>query len=470
MYPAIKMNMGKWEYYVIRMTMKEVADNIKYAHEVHENPTLATWIQRAINTSRVKKQIVKYLANSEHRFFSSLVVAGFEGNPDYYYIDVKDQPEFTMIQERLKDTFCVISWDTTISTYALDGQHRLSAIKELVNSEQQDYQTPTNFEEETISVLYLRIQEGQTEEEFIKDFRRIFANLNRHAKPVDKNVIVIMDEDDRYAIATRNLITNHEFFNINITEESEGKTSTVCDFESKTESLSRRSDSLITIVGLYKMVIHLLWTPENSDNISTYPSGVDFTNHTQESPSDEESDRLERGLMNIWDGILETFPALSEQKPSEQRSLQEQDKGNNKNLLYFRPIGQTEILAPLIRRVLDRNDISLPDTSAEVVKVLKPLTLIPWDLFHDIWRDFLIISEGEPGYKMRNEERTKVLKIASNIIDWVSCLEPLTDDGINLLRARWSAYLIPAGNNKREKETFDKLLEIREKISGMVNY
>ena len=145
-------------------------------------------------------------------------------------------------------------------------------------------------------------------------------------------------------------------------------------------------------------------------------------------------------------------------------------KGNNKNLLYFRPIGQTEILAPLIRRVLDRNDISLPDTSAEVVKVLKPLTLIPWDLFHDIWRDFLIISEGEPGYKMRNEERTKVLKIASNIIDWVSCLEPLTDDGINLLRARWSAYLIPAGNNKREKETFDKLLEIREKISGMVNY
>ena len=77
-----------------------------------------------------------------------------------------------------------------------------------------------------------------------------------------------MDEDDRYAIATRNLINDHHYFNEGLVDEVEGKTSTICDFTSRSESLGRLSNSVITIVGLYKMVTRLLWTPGNQDDIS----------------------------------------------------------------------------------------------------------------------------------------------------------------------------------------------------------
>ena len=40
-----------------------------------------------------------------------------------------------------------------------------------------------------------------------------------------------MDEDDRFAIATRNLIAEHDFFNAYLEEEKEGATTTICDFK-----------------------------------------------------------------------------------------------------------------------------------------------------------------------------------------------------------------------------------------------
>ena len=39
-YSAIKLKMGTWDYYVIKMTMSSLAREVKFAHEVNNDKTL----------------------------------------------------------------------------------------------------------------------------------------------------------------------------------------------------------------------------------------------------------------------------------------------------------------------------------------------------------------------------------------------------------------------------------------------
>ena len=73
-YAALKMEMGSWLYYSVKMKMSEVASEIKFAYEVNDDKTLDTAIQREIGTSRAGTQIVNYLVQNEHRFFNSLLL------------------------------------------------------------------------------------------------------------------------------------------------------------------------------------------------------------------------------------------------------------------------------------------------------------------------------------------------------------------------------------------------------------
>ncbi len=69
-YPAIKARMGDWTYYVVRMTMREVAREVELAGSIWEDRTLSTAIQRMLDESRVKQQIVEFLSRRDDRFFS----------------------------------------------------------------------------------------------------------------------------------------------------------------------------------------------------------------------------------------------------------------------------------------------------------------------------------------------------------------------------------------------------------------
>ncbi len=467
-YPAMKMKMGKWKYYVVRMTMEDVAKNIGFAHDVHENPTLSSWIQRAINDNRVKKQIVSYLSDNDHRFFSSIVVAGLQGSPEFFGVDVTNDKQFEMVKDRLQDTFGLISFDDTIETYALDGQHRLSAIKKLI-TDPGAYTVPDDFKKETISVIYLLQDPNDNQDDFIKDFRRVFANLNRHAKPVDKNTVVIMDEDDRFAIATRNLIADNDYFKLMMHENANTNISetSLCDYDRANESLPPSSPALLTIVGLYKMIVELLWIEEYRMEWGQLPRGTNFARFIQTPPTDDQQEILHTALTYIWDGFIDTFPILSTALPNEQRKLNQEDIGDDKNLILYRPVVQTALIAPLIRRLLDHNNISFPKSKNEVVKTLKPLKFIPLDLFDDLWKNFLIILNDRGEYIMRNEQRAEVMKVANNICDWIIGIEDYTEEGIGELKNKWASLLIPPGDNELETEVFKKLENIREEISNL---
>ncbi len=113
LYPAIHATMGSWTYYIVKLTMREVQEHIKFAHDIHDDHTLDDAIQRTINESRVKKEIVSYLQRQHDRFFSSLVVAALEGNPIWYPISIADDEKFAIFKDdsRLASAFGVLKFD-----------------------------------------------------------------------------------------------------------------------------------------------------------------------------------------------------------------------------------------------------------------------------------------------------------------------------------------------------------------------
>ena len=454
-YAALKMEMGSWLYYSVKMKMSEVASEIKFAYEVNDDKTLDTAIQREIGTSRAGTQIVNYLVQNEHRFFNSLVVAALDGNPSFSAVSIEDDPKFEFFRDKFKDTFGILSFDDSLKTYALDGQHRLYAIKKLIDGSA-SLAPPPGFHDETINVIFVVPADDVARDEFLKAYRRLFSSLNRHAKSTAKNTNIIMDEDDRFAIVTRRLFSDFDFFKWNGHDEDPK-----IDTEATGENVRANSTAWATLVGLYNMNISLLWDKELQSKVGVYKASHDLI---QETPADEDVENLYGYLEKIWDALLMTLPVL-EADPSKKRKFVEDSDEFEDNLL-FRPIGQTGILAPVARRLLNHFDVGMNSDEKDFRAALKPLAMIDWNLQSDLWRDLLTIRNPDGKWIMRNEDRQRAIEKGRAIVMWLCGLEDLNEDQLETLKQDWSFMLLGSeeDRNLREEDTFSQLLNLREEI------
>ena len=172
-YPALRSKMGSWNYYVVKMSARELSESAKYASEVYEDRTLDEAIQRVLNESRVKTEIVEYLKRQPDRFFSSIVIAALDGDPKFYPVEMTGDPQFAIFSDdrRLNESFGVLKFDGTQKYYALDGQHRLAAIKTLLdrNNPLSDG-APEDFENEDFSVIVVVPSREDTTETFLQKY------------------------------------------------------------------------------------------------------------------------------------------------------------------------------------------------------------------------------------------------------------------------------------------------------------
>jgi DNA sulfur modification protein DndB len=195
--PAFKAHVGDWNYYVCLMKYAQVAQHVDFAYELGTgNKDLNRMVQRGL-TNRTG-EIEDYLLHSEHRFLGSLIVAVWGGDPKYLPLAMQNEDEY---MEGVDREFGVLTFDGTQSYFALDGQHRLRAIKDAVK------QNPV-LGGEDISVLL--VPHFDTEEG--KDrTRRLFTNINRNAKPTTPAENIALDVDDGFAVVTRDLLQHHPF-------------------------------------------------------------------------------------------------------------------------------------------------------------------------------------------------------------------------------------------------------------------
>jgi DNA sulfur modification protein DndB len=207
-FPALRGRFGDWAYYSLLMTLGQVAQTVKYASEVHLVPSeskLSKLIQRELNTGR-SVEIGNYLKKNEDRFFNSLVLAVYGGDPAWHEFDVKPRTAQVRIDD-LSDTALYsigyLSLTGEEALFALDGQHRVAGIRAAVDSK-------TELAGEELSVLIVAHHNTVSG---LRRTRKLFTTLNRTAKPVKKSEIIALDESDVMAIATRHLVENHPFFN-----------------------------------------------------------------------------------------------------------------------------------------------------------------------------------------------------------------------------------------------------------------
>ena len=187
------------------MSLRELSTRVNYAKEIHANEALSDMIQRALEDKR-SKEIAAYLQDNSDRFFNSLVVAVYDGEPNWHPLsDVKSKYGSPTALEPSEETiesvgFLTLRGDEKL--FALDGQHRLAGVKRAMH----DGMTESDDEVSVIFLGHKNTADG------LEATRRLFTTLNKTATPIAKNAVIALDEDDVMAICVRRLIEDSRFF------------------------------------------------------------------------------------------------------------------------------------------------------------------------------------------------------------------------------------------------------------------
>ena len=444
-YPAMRATMGSWNYYIVKMTMRSIAAQVKFANEIYEDKTLEDAIQRVLDESRAESGIATYLIRQPDRFFSSIVVAALRGEPKWFPVTMEDDERFELLQgdSRFSDTFGVLSFDGQQEYYALDGQHRLAAIRALIEpSSDLHHSAPEGFKDEEISVIMVVPDKDEGNQQFMRRYRRLFGNLNRYAKQMDKVDNIIMDEDDPFAIVTRQLVSEHEFFKWTGREKESQRIKT-------TKGINFRSTDgwFTSLVTLYEMNIRLL-ANQKRETSGWDETGADQNLFCRFRPSDEILEGLYAELSLYWDSLIKIVPELTA-NPTEMRDHSATEESDTKDSVLFWPIGQ-QLSAELARDLLNFRQAN-PDTPTanSVSEALAPLGDVDWDLHNPPWRHLLLIPDSRDeadfsSWKMRNEERKPAVALAKRIVKWQIGLDPLAQEEIDSLRNDWELMLVPS--------------------------
>ena len=177
--PALRGSVGDWFYYSCLMPIAEIAGRVQYAKEIHPDKALSQLIQRRLEGNRAK-HIAKYLASTKERFFNSMVLATYGGNPDWLEVgnfrSTTNASILKLIPETALDALGFLSLTGKEKIFAIDGQHRLAGIKKAIGD-------GINIGDEQISVIFVGHRKTPAG---MQRTRRLFTTLNKTAVRVWK--------------------------------------------------------------------------------------------------------------------------------------------------------------------------------------------------------------------------------------------------------------------------------------------
>jgi DGQHR domain-containing protein len=228
----------KWAvpYFSTTMSLRQAAESLKLVNELPGASDLAWKLddlyQRDIDWGRVQSQIVPYLASSEQpQFFNALTIAflpfrdgevrnSFEGGgwqaPGLQ--DVGFKKDFTVgpvslgyfepwkLPSEKGARTGHIKWNPTqVFGVAIDGQHRLAAIKIAARKPRPE------LEQTRVPVIILIPDErvgfrSPKNTRLVELMRSLFIDLNKHAKSVSRPRQILLDDRDPHSLCVRALV------------------------------------------------------------------------------------------------------------------------------------------------------------------------------------------------------------------------------------------------------------------------
>ncbi len=364
---CIRARMGNTPYYLAKMPVGQLIDNVGIAKELPEWPDMSAdeKMQREFDIRRVVEEMVPYVVEDPDRFFGSLIIDIYSGYEDIVFESVAEAiPGLPAAYRMPMRDMGFLTLPGKERLIALDGQHRLLAlrigIKGFMGVPAGVKMTPAinklephpELANEEISVILV-------EHTDTKKIRKIFNKINKYAKQTSRGDNIITSDDDIFAVISRRLISEGEpLAPINGIELVNWKSNT----------LSLRSKQLTTLSALYTIADTLLKDKKFS---------------AKALPREDEIESAYREVSDFWGILLKNLETFQEYiwLTQNDRTISIMRDSN----LLCKPITQMA-LAHVARMAKSKE---LPWLS-----IVEKLNQVDWSFDNELWYNILVIGSA----------------------------------------------------------------------------
>ena len=404
-YLAISAKMGSNKSYIASVSL-DWFSNVHFASDLDffkkhrdeegksieiNKDTLDILSQRRPDWRRQLAMTVYLAIRDHHKFPPALLIAYqdwmLDPNHDNWGMD-KRALQDSIMQEPLDSRGSIINLDhKNTRFYALDGQHRLMAIRGLRDLIQgnlfkkdkygkankeiitlgrvMQYNEENKVDENTIKQkltsiiedeqigveIIPAVQRGETRNEAFRRLRAIFVDVNQNARRLEKSELALLDEENGFRIVARRVMISHEIFLTGDVDNS-------LRVDMKSAQLNEKSEHYTTLQTIANMAESYL---KKQGAFSRWGREIcDIKGAGLLRPSDEELEKGESKLSNYFDAIknLPSHKRMLQGTPTGTIRSCSRDPEGEANVL-FRPIAQ-EALAGAIGLLESDKGLSPP--------------------------------------------------------------------------------------------------------------
>lgn len=408
--PAIRAHIGCTTYYTVTMTAQELASMARPANELSEwtQWTISERIQRNVTVARVRDELIPYLLESQDRFFGSLIIVAYETETFEFEplatTGVQIRGAYTDAAGRMG--FLTITGGRMV---ALDGQHRLVGLREIVNGRcKADADRIADIARDEVCVVFIEF-------ESLEKTRRIFNKVNRHARPVAPHDNIITSEDDGYAIVARWLVEEEPPLGLSdpvpplalFTAQGEP----LVEWQSTT--IAQNSPKLTTLNAVYQSVEAIC----DAHGLKHFDE-----KHRINRPTNAELERAYTWCADWWTLVLEGLAPYvrAVRNPSLMPDLRQ---FRARSSLLFRPVAQVAVF----RAIGQCRDLGMRPQSA-----VDRMNKIRWSASAKLWEDVIIRSNG------RMIATKDAIRLTARLITYLVAADRMSDGAIDTLRSNYN--------------------------------
>lgn len=409
--PAIKSQMGSIVYYQTTITARELVSFARTARETDQwaSQSIEERIQRDINKKRISEEIVPYLANHPDRFFGAFIILVEKGTITYEPLqDLGFRSPLAYKEGADAMGFLTVTGDG--QHIALDGQHRLVALRDTIQSADELGPFQSQVGNDRVSVIIIEYRDNETT-------RRIFNKVNRNAKPVGRADNILLSEDDGYAILSRWLLDSSRGAPLAAVRVG----SRIIELVNwKSNTLSKRLKELTTISAVYEAVKKIL-AFEGYDDLDEKANQV--------RPSDDRLEEAYEVIERWWETLLKEVDAFKRalEDPDEVPNIRFSDSVPfDRHTLLLRPVGQIAMIRGILKAMKASNG------ALTLSQAIERVNRIDWSADpNGYWRDVIMRADG------RMSAREESYNLASELIAYM-----IGNEWIDDLRrtALWKAW------------------------------
>lgn len=403
---ATRAKMGSTTYYLAKMKASLLSGMVQTARDAFpdwDNLTIEERIQRELNKKRVLEEIVPYLNESEDRFFGSLIVL-IDGKVDFEPIsEITDS-----VPKAYEGIFADIGALTIANgrLIALDGQHRLVALRAIVQGEVTGTLSGKVIDDE-ISIVFIQFEN-------LEKTRRIFNKVNRYARSTSRSDNLVLSEDDGAAYVARRLFMDEDSILFGETARGEDLVNW------KNSTLSGRSQQFTTLSALYETVKY-----------ACKSQGL-FLDEKSNSGVRPKQEFLDQGLAisrEWWEIAVREITAFQIALGDPALIPQLRDPSASQSLL-MKPAGQI-VLFRAANKVM-----SMTNGAVSIGEFFKRANKVNWCMESPIWDNIFVIMQSKIMTKEENQSRS------ANLVTYLVAADELKESGdfMGSIQAMWAEF------------------------------